>query len=511
MQLWYAMGRRLLKSVGLGVLLGAFLSGCVQQNDPSVSTNGVDSAAEDELESITGPVLTAAFGELRFGVLSPGQRETRQLVMTNTGSQSPVTVLSASIEQSDGEVFFTDFEGPVVVEYGRAVSVPVTFAPQVAGEQQGSLSVSHSGPGRATRVDLFGSIDDVSSQIDVRPPITTRAVPNSVIFGKSSLGGVTGITPTSLQFGPDGRLYAADIFGDIKAYTITRNFKNNYSVSETETISLVKNLPNHDDDGTPNPSVTGRLVTGLLVEGTAEQPVIYVVSSDPRIGGGPAHSDTNLDTNSGILSRLTLENSGWSKLDLVRGLARSEENHTVNGLVLDSSGTKLLLAAGGNTNQGGVSNNFALLPEYALSAAILEVDLTAIGESTYDLPTLDDETRAGVNDQYDPFGGNNGLNQAMLVSGSPVQVYAPGFRNPYDLVITELGHLFSIDNGGNAGWGAPPIGVNTDFCTNELSEPGSTEPDRLHFIDQPGYSGGHPNPTRASTAMRLLSFQRAHG
>ena len=31
------------------------------------------------------------------------------------------------------------------------------------------------------------------------------------------------------------------------------------------------------------------------------------------------------------------------------------------------------------------SHNFALLPEFALSAAILKVDLTAIGNTTYDL------------------------------------------------------------------------------------------------------------------------------
>ena len=94
----------------------------------------------------------------------------------------------------------------------------------------------------------------------------------------------------------------------------------------------------------------------------------------------------------------------------------------------------------------------SLTPEAALSGAILTVDLEAIGSSTYDLPTLDDENRAGEHDAADPFGGNDGKNQARLVPGGPVQLYAPGFRNPYDLVVTQSGRLYTIDNGGNAGW-----------------------------------------------------------
>src|SRR6185436_5489872 len=113
------------------------------------------------------------------------------------------------------------------------------------------------------------------------------------------------------------------------------------------------------------------------------------------------------------------------------GLPRSEENHSSNGLALDPATNTLYIAQGGHTNMGAPSHNFAMLPEYALSAAILSVNLNAIGNTTYDLPTLDDETRPGVNDSNDPFGGNDGKNQAKLVPGGPVQVYSSGFRNPY--------------------------------------------------------------------------------
>ena len=324
----------------------------------------------------------------------------------------------------------------------------------------------------------------------VAGPSGAQAAPN-ISFGKSVLAGETSTNPTSLQFGPDGRLYVAQQDGTIKAYTIKRNAANDYAVTATETIAIVKSMPNHNDDGSPNTALGKRQVTGILVAGTASSPVIYVGSSDPRIGGNAEGTDTNLDTNSGVISRLTKTASGWAKQDLVRGLPRSEENHSVNGMQLKNG--DLYVTAGGNTNQGAPSNNFALLPEVALSAAILKVDLGAIGNTTYDLPTIGSSPNQ-------PFGGNDGLNQAKLVSGGPVQVYAPGFRNAYDLVVAESGKMYTVDNGGNAGWGGKPVGVNTPGCTNGVSEPGQSNQDNFHHISGPGYYGGHPNPTRANDA-----------
>ena len=318
------------------------------------------------------------------------------------------------------------------------------------------------------------------------------ALAQTVSFTTSFLAGENISTPTSLQFGPDGRLYVSQQDGTIYAYTIIRNGPNDYQVIDTETISLIKQIPNYNDDGTANPGVYGRLVTGLLVTGTPTQPVIYVTSSDKRVGGGGTTNNTNLDTNSGIISKLTKNGNSWSKLDLVRGLPRSEHNHALNGMQLDEINNILYVASGGNTNMGAPSNNFVFLPEYALSAAILSVDLNAIGATTYDLPTLDDEDRPGVHDLNDPFGGNDGKNQAVIVPGGPVQVYSPGWRNIYDLLISESGRMYTFDNGPNAGWGGLP-----NNCSNEVSEPGNSYCDNLHYVTGPGYYGGHPNPVRA--------------
>src|SRR5690606_27931838 len=58
--------------------------------------------------------------------------------------------------------------------------------------------------------------------------------------------------PTSLQFGPDQRLYVGEQDGDVKVYTVQRDGPGQYSVAATELIDQVKlDTPNHDDDGGP--------------------------------------------------------------------------------------------------------------------------------------------------------------------------------------------------------------------------------------------------------------------
>ncbi len=364
-----------------------------------------------------------------------------------------------------------------------------------------------------------------------------------ISFDVETLDGLPLDRPTSLDFGPDDKLYVSQQDGLIYQCVVERSELGDYSVTSASSIDLVQDIPNHDDDGTPNPSVNIRQVTAILAAGTSSNPVLYVGSSDPRIGGGDNNTnvgvetgdkDANLDTNSGIVSRLTWNGSAWEKMDLVRGLPRSEENHSINGMSIDTVSNDLLLCVGGMTNAGSPSNNFAYATEYALSAAIVRIDLDAINampvlgtapnEYIYDLPTLDDPTRAGTPDSNDPFGGNDGLNQAKIDPIGPVQIYAPGFRNVYDVVIAESGRVYTWDNGANQGWGGHPVnegafdlgsGLETTVTNNyDSNESGSNGPgpndaivnnlDGLHLIGEIGtyvnntYYGGHPNPVRAN-------------
>ena len=360
---------------------------------------------------------------------------------------------------------------------------------------------------------------------------------DKVQFTTSKLRGIEIKNPTSLQFGPDGKLYVSEQSGRIYRLTISRDSANNYRVIAADTIDLVKKITNYNDDGTPDTLLNARMVLGITVGGSSASPVIYVSSSDPRIGGAVSEyviygdGDINLDTNSGTISMLTFNGGVWDKTDLVRGLPRSEENHAVNGLTIDESGQCLYVTIGGNTNAGSPSVNMGKNSEYALSAAVLKIDLKQIlsmpvkGEGSvkfiYDLPTVDDPKRQNNpdgTDINDPFGGDDGLNQAKIIPGGPVQVFAPGYRNAYDVVFTKTagqeGRIYTIDNGANPGWGGYPENEGTASVTNNYipGEPGSRGAgqndaslnnfDNLHLVYMPGMEktiyGGHPNPIRAN-------------
>ncbi|MEH6511549.1 MAG: malectin domain-containing carbohydrate-binding protein [Maribacter arcticus] len=347
---------------------------------------------------------------------------------------------------------------------------------------------------------------------------------------------------TSLMYGPDGRLYVLSRNGNVDIFTIQKNGDNDYIVTNGEELTQVATIPNHNDDGSN--AGGGRQATGLTVAGTATNPIVYVTSSDARIGG--PSGDQGLDTNSGVITRFSWNGSSWSVVDIVRGLPRSEENHSTNGLefVTVNGNDYLIVASGGFTNAGAPSDNFAWITEYALSAAILSVDLTAIealqiqtdpssGRSfSYDIPTLDDPTRPNVNgvidpddtdydgiDVGDPWGGNDGLNQGMIVIGGPVQIFSPGYRNSYDLAIGPDGKVYATDNGANGGWGGLPLNEgNPATVSNDYpdGEPGSSSPteneqvnnadhltkitDNISSYSFGSFYGGHPNPVRANPA-----------
>jgi N-acetylneuraminic acid mutarotase len=459
----------------------------------------VDIASIKGIEVVVAPPLAdttigASPGNLAFGNAIVGESEVLALDLTHLGPLGAETVDITDVQLVGpwAEEFSQNFTGPVSLDSGQSTTVQVTYSPVTSGLIGTELVITHTGANSPMTIQITGAG-------------AYGPGGSGISFGKSVLAGIDGpeSPPTSIKWGPDGRLYIARLDGTIQVASIERTAENEYqaTVDPVDLITSIRALPNHDDDGTPNPTLEGRMVTGIEVLGTAQNPIIYLVSSDPRIGS-PQSGELDMDTNSGILSSLTWDGDSWEKRDLLRGLPRSKEQHSVQGVIHDETTGHLLLMAGGQTNNGAPSDNFMNVPEYALSAAILDVDIAALEAmpSTYDLPTLDDEARAGVDDANDPFGGNKGKNQARLVPGGPVQIYASGFRNAYDAVFTDTG-LYTIDNGGNVGWGGAPGNEGPQGeCLNNVDNGGPTYLDGLHRITASGYYGGHPNPTRGNMA-----------
>ncbi|MAQ82764.1 MAG: hypothetical protein CMH12_05970 [Maritimibacter sp.] len=345
-------------------------------------------------------------------------------------------------------------------------------------------------------------------------------------------------------------------------------------VSDTTLIDLIpQTVQNYNDDGTLN-TTQQRQVTGIVVTKDDDgNDVLYVSSSDWRIAVG---NDSGLDTNSGQVHKIVVDPDGnvLSSVAILRGLPRSEENHSTNGMDISIdpvTGDEILwIAQGGNTNKGAPGNNFAGTVDYALSGTILKVNLTemesydirtdANGDLyVLDLPTLDDPTRDNVdlvNDLgLDPSeipenfsidegplgqegnpdfaGGHNGLNMAkiteqVLVSvggeltfvDNPLAVHSPGFRNQYDVLVTEEDEVFTWDNGPNGGWGGQPLSQEdgqivddwtSEFATNQFNEGGSDGfGDQLHYLgettDAYGPYGGDANPIRAAHEAIQAAF-----
>jgi hypothetical protein len=435
------------------------------------------------------PDELGATGPLDFGTVVVGNSQTEALTVTNLGDTGDptITLNSVNLSGSDAGNFSNAPLSTTTLGPGTSATIDVTFAPFDAQAKSATLTIDHSGTNSPLTVSLMG---DGASTVPVG-------------FGVSGLGVSLG-NPTSLDFGPDGRLYVAQQSGEIKAFEITRTGANDYDVIDTEVISAIQDIPNHNDDGTYNAGVTNRQVTGITVEGAASAPVMYVTSSDPRIGAGGGHQDIGLDTNSGVISRLTKQPDGsWDHVMLVRGLPRSEENHSTNGVQLDAANNILYVAQGGHTNKGAPSDNFALTPEYALSAAVLSVDLGALDAMTekdaantavpylYDLPTLQGTSV--------PFGGDDGANMAKWTADSPVQVYAPGFRNTYDIALTSDGKLYATDNSANNGWGGVVVNEGpAGNCTNDQNEQDEYSVAGVYYIAEGGGYYGHPNPTRGN-------------
>jgi hypothetical protein len=283
---------------------------------------------------------------------------------------------------------------------------------------------------------------------------TARGVSESdypVAFEKVSLGSVPKAVFTTLEFGPDGRLYAGTFDGRILRFGI----RPDGTLGDLETITtIVQN--NHGP----------RLITGIRFDpaSTADAPILWVSHGVMKLEDVPDWT--------GKISRLTGPELGGYQ-DVIVGLPRSHRDHLNNQLDFGPDGA-IYFNQASMTACGAPDKKWNYRHEHLLSSAILRLDPRLLPAS---LP-VDVKTEDGG--RYNPFAPN-----------APLTLYATGIRVAFDVLWTRAGRLYAPINGSARGGNAP---ASPDGKTPALYDI-STQDDYLFLIERGGYYG-HPNPSR---------------
>lgn len=175
--------------------------------------------------------------------------------------------------------------------------------------------------------------------------------PLPVAFSKVPVPGTQNKHYTSLVFGPDGRLYALRMSGEIERYEVDHETG---MLGDKKVISTLKKVY-----GT-------RTAIGLAFDpaSTAQNPVAWVSHCSAGLSKAPSFD--------GKISRLSGAALEQEQLVLTK-LPRSNKDHLVNSLVFGPDGA-LYFSQGSNSSMGDY-DSFWQRPESLLSAAVLRLDL----------------------------------------------------------------------------------------------------------------------------------------
>lgn len=300
---------------------------------------------------------------------------------------------------------------------------------------------------------------------------------------------------TGVTFGPDGKLYASTLAGQIVRF----NVAGDGSLSSPQMITTIlarSHGPRICTGITFDPASTADNLIAYVAHGTF--PYDRTGEGAPAKTGGTPHGMSNkvIPDWSGKITRLTganLENYQ----DVIVGLPRARHDHTTGQISFGPDGA-LYFGQASNTAMGEPDHEWGFRPERLLTACVMRVDMRALEQKG--LP-LNVQTAEGGS--YDPF-----------APGAPLTIFATGTRNCYDLLFHSNGRFYATCNGSARGGNTPatPPGGQSNARRFDAAAgpynggevPGlqkvGTQNDYLFKLEQGGYYG-HPNPTRAEFVM----------
>ncbi|PYE55735.1 NPCBM/NEW2 domain-containing protein [Deinococcus yavapaiensis] len=298
----------------------------------------------------------------------------------------------------------------------------------------------------------------------------------NVSFVQIPQANVPAMPYTSVEIGPDNKLYAATLTGEILRF----------GIGSDGTLTAPQVL-----DAVPNANGGPRTIIGLKFDpaATADNLVLWI-SNNAFWDGQSDAPDW-----SGKITRLSGPDLATVQ-DVVTGLPRSARDHMTNSLEFKPSDPNTLYVLQGSMSAMGAPDNaWSRRAEHLLNAAILKVDVAKVMASPVNVKTEDGGT-------YNPYATN-----------APVTIYATGIRNAFDMVWHTNGQLYVPTNGSAAGGNTPgtptplpaacgsrPDGAYTAPAVPALTNVGSTQHDYLFRITPGGYYG-HPNPLRCEWVM----------
>jgi glucose/arabinose dehydrogenase len=305
--------------------------------------------------------------------------------------------------------------------------------------------------------------------------------PTTESFDRVSLGSVAANRMfTSVIMGPDHRLYAGTLTGEILRYPVNAD-------GTLGTPLVITSLQAYNGNA-------NRAIIGMAFEpGTSTtNPALWISNNAPTL-------EESVDW-SGKITRM----SGASLQtvhDYVVGLPRATKDHMTNSITFGPGSDHALYVMQGSRSANGGLDGTWNGEEHLLSASVLKMNLLNI------LPadtTINVKTEEGGS--YNPF-----------ATGMAVTLYATGVRNAYDLLWHSNGSLYTAGNGSAAGGTTPTTpttlpGVCNDRIDKAVSGPYTgpmvqgfsnnrlAQADFLYSI-KPGKYYGHPNPKRCEWVL----------